>query len=229
MNFNFLDIVFILIFLVFIGISAKKGFTRVILNIIAIVIAIVLSAVLSAPLSKIIYSSFVETKVVENLEKTVPSDITDTTEKLSYITSSIPDFAKKYTEKNEVLKKSINELNRDVFKSRGEFIEKLNKDIIRPFCENVLKMSTYILLIIILSFIFRLIAEFFGKSIHKTLNKTDYIFGGILGLIEGILAIYIISIGLLYISKKTGGQINEFVSQSVLVNKLSQISFINLF
>lgn len=229
MVFNLIDIIFAVIILVFIGISAKKGFTRVILNIVSIIIAIILASALSAPLSKAAYSSLVETRVIEKLEEAVPSDITETTGKLSYITGSVPDFAKKYTEKNEVLNKSLSALNNSTVKSRGELIEKLNKDIIRPFCESILKIAVYILLVIIFSFIFRIIAEFFGRSIHKTLKTPDYILGGILGLFEGVLALYIISILLLYVSRKTGGQINELATQSVLVNKLTQISFIKLF
>lgn len=228
MSFNLIDVVFIAIFLVFVAFSAKKGFARVVLNIAAIVIAIVLATYLSTPLSKIIYTSFIETKVVEKLEESIPESITEATEKLSYIKNSMPDFAKSYIDKNETINNSLNAININSVKSRAELIEQLNINVIKPFCENILRITCYVSLAIVLSFIFRLLSGFFGKSIHKSLKTPDYILGGILGLIEGALALYIISIFLLYISRKTTSHIGDITLHSVLVNKLSQIFRIKL-
>lgn len=151
---------------------AKKGIFKVIFNLTANIITIVLVSVLIEPATEMVMN----TALGETVSQSISESISDKTPEISY-DSEVFDFVPMI--RKDLIKKGIEDTT-----------ETLNREITKL----IIKVITYVLLFLIIrilmSLLFMLINSIFKLPV---ISKMNLIAGGAVGLINGLLIIYIAS------------------------------------
>lgn len=183
------DIIIISIILLFGVIGVARGIAKTILNIAAFVLSILVANWLSEFLSELIYTSFVKEAFTTNLQ-TAMQTTTETT--LQNSMSNLPEWAGAIV--NPVL--SFFGINADSAVKTVDITTQLAttaESLLKPFVVGVFAMILTALLALVLfiiakMFLVKPLAKVFRIPVLRQLNQ---LFGGILGLLEGLLIAFI--------------------------------------
>ena len=190
------DIAIILIAIIIIAFTARKGFVLSLLSTISLAVSVFLSYKFTKPVAEFIYSSFLYDKISERVTEAVVgfSDSFTDTEKLTALTELLPSD----------LFKVAHGLGFDVESALAsiDFSLLTNDKIITAFIDNVafdvimgvLEVLVFVVLFVALSIIFRCVALLFDKVVKKlpVVGKTNTILGGALGVIKAVIAVVVI-------------------------------------
>ncbi len=193
-----LDIIIVVIIAAAVIVTAKKGFVRTVFNIVGFVAAIVLSFTLSTPTADFIYDKALEPALSKAIENAVSDKVSSGTADISQtIWDALPSFVKNNAEKMNFNKNNL--LNEAVGNTASEVSADVCKRAVKPLAVNFLKTTVTIVLLAVLSILFRFLAKTLNKlfsfSLVGTLNRT---LGGILGLVYGLAwsAVFVLAVSL---------------------------------
>ncbi len=190
------DIALVIIAIVIVVLTAKRGFVLSLLSTVSLGVSAFLSYKFTKPVSEFIYSSFLYDKILEKVTEAVASlsdSITDT-EKLAALVELLPvNFLK--------IAQGFG-FNLDTALSSVDLSQLANDKIITAFVDNIafdfvmsmLEVIVFIVLFAALSVVLRCIALLFNKIVKKLpiVGKTNTILGGALGVIKAVIAISVI-------------------------------------
>ena len=159
-----LDLIIVALIAFFVITSAKRGFVKTVLDVVAFFLALYLSITFSGVISEGVYNLFIKDAVVKSIEKDAP-DISTSLINIEQAIDSMPDFIADAAKKNGISNEGFKEFMASAEKGEG-FYEYAVDYVAKPIIVNVLKTILYIVLFISLATNF--------KIIHKTINKTIY-------------------------------------------------------
>lgn len=195
MSINLFDITLLLIVVVFVVFSAKKGFALSLLNTIAFVFSGVFSYKLSGILSEFIFSSFLYDSMQIRFNEVLSNISLDSNNQLQALTESIPDgFIKIWEGFGFNLDNLLNTSMQADYPSSEELVKCFIDNVASGIVTSVLKIVVFILLFIVLSIVFKYIASLLDKVIKITpiAGKANTVLGGVLGVVKGLVLVFAI-------------------------------------
>ncbi|MBE6827446.1 MAG: CvpA family protein [Ruminococcaceae bacterium] len=217
-----LDIVLVLLVIVIVILAAKRGILVTIAEVVAFAVAIFLAAQTAEPIAKVMYTGFfhktVERKLYENLPAN--SAALTTADKAKYVIDNMPEFVKKQAEKVGI---DVAAVSNQIAKTKldtSELYKSLESEIVQPIAVAVLKHILYFFLAVIYGIILRIICVAIAKSFKQSesISSADRTIGAIIGIVEGLVVVFLISNLLVYIQPRIeNGDMQKAISDSAIV------------
>lgn len=202
-----LDGIIILIVLLGVFLSAKKGFVRTLIEVVGFVAAIVIAFTLSSPLASTIYDKMIEPSVI----KTVEAVATDSTENASAAVDAVwnkmPAFITESSFFNLSKEGITSTVQAQAANGSTQLAQTVSESFVCPAVTKLLSVIISVILVVVLLFVVKILAKYLNKlfsfSIVGDINKT---LGGLLGLVKGaaIAVIFCLIISLILSFTKDG-------------------------
>jgi uncharacterized membrane protein required for colicin V production len=215
------------IMLIFLIVSAKRGFLITLLEVLVFAIAVISAANLCKPAANSIYDTNITEKVSASLSEN--SDIMSSAGKASAVVDNLPKIIKDYILRTDPDENNITSeiLNGDF--SGTDAAEKLSSDIAKPIAVTVLSPVIFLLLSIVLSLLLSVVAKWLNKICKLPLIGTaNTVLGGVFGILKGLIAVYFIGIILLLLSanSKQNTSFYEAVNNSAIITIIQNHSIV---
>lgn len=225
----YVDLALAAVLVIFIIVSAKRGFMLSLLEVVAFILAIFLALKCCMPLGKTLYARFFEEKTVQKMTEALPLR---TSGRADELIESLPGAVKRYAQKTssgelDELAGQLSELRT----SQEAAAKLLNERVVRPIAVSLLASASFLVLGLLLTLIFRLLAKLLGKLFRKRLvGKVNAFLGGLLGLVKGVIVCYFICLALTTLAPYFGSENFEAaVNASVLTSLVRSFSPSDLF
>ena len=226
----YIDMALLAIMLIFLIVSAKRGFL-IILVLISVAIAVISAANLCKPAANSIYDTFIGPNITEKVSASLSenSDIMSSAGKASAVVDNLPKIIKDYILRTDPDENNITSeiLNGDF--SGTDAAEKLSSDIAKPIAVTVLSPVIFLLLSIVLSLLLSVVAKWLNKICKLPLIGTaNTVLGGVFGILKGLIAVYFIGIILLLLSanSKQNTSFYEAVNNSAIITIIQNHSIV---
>ncbi len=220
----FLDVILLAALVMFVVLGAKKGFIRALLDGFSTLIAGVLAYTFVEPASQYAYDSFVRNMVRNSLSNALNSTTNDfgsVTEKVETLINKIPESAINFSAKFGF---NIDAVTDSIIKSRPSdkevLIDTIMTDIADKIMMPLVETITFIVLLVAFVFVLAVVIRLFDSLIKKipVVKETDKIFGGLLGLLKGVIVIFVACTVLAFIAGSSQDeQFVEIVSSSKIL------------
>lgn len=181
-----LDAIIVLIILLFVFLSAKKGFVRTLIEVVGFIAAIAIALSVSTPIANFCYDTAVQPIVAKTVESSVIEGGSNVNEAVDAVWNKLPAFL---TESNfiNLSKDSITtSINNETAADTTQLINSINS-IIKPAVSKLLAVLISVILVVVLLFVVKILAKLVNKlfsfSLIGNINKT---LGGVLGLVKGV-------------------------------------------
>ncbi len=181
-----LDLIVAAIIILTVVMSAKRGFVRVIIELVGFIAAVFITFTISTPLGNITYDKIIEPPALKAVE-----DATADTAELSVETmwGAIPEFLQNSAEKIGITREKIEEtLNNNSGGSVSSVAQTVSQEAVKPVISEILALIysvfIFILLLIAVKFLAKFLNRVFSFSLVGTLNR---VLGGIAGIPKGII------------------------------------------
>lgn len=202
-----LDLIIVFIILLFVFLSAKKGFVRTLIEVIGFIAAIVIAFTFSSPVADAIYSKAIQPSVIKTVETTANNGISNATSAVDAVWDKMPSFITESSffgfSKESVTATVQNETANDV----TQIAQSISDSFVKPAVTKLLSVLISVVAIVVLLFIVKILAKHINKlfnfSVVGDINKT---LGGVLGLVKGgaVAIIFCLLIGLILSFAKDG-------------------------
>lgn len=214
------DLIFLVILVVAVIASAKKGIVRTVLEIAAFVLSVVLAAQLAAPMANTCYDSFLS----EQVEKKIYTELSESDEQLSgaktvlVTIDSLPDFIQKsFDQSDGSFNTAIQQITENGA-SNAEIAKQLNEQIARPLGVMVLTSILFLLIFVLANILLQWLAKILSKAFKLPIVRTvNGALGGVFGAVKGCLLIFLACVVLIVLAPYIGGAFQEAVDSSVIV------------
>lgn len=224
----FLDLVLLAVLVMFVIFGAKKGFIRALLDGFSTLIAGVLAYTFVEPASQYAYDLFVRNMVRNRLSNALNSTTNDfgsITDKVEILIDKIPESAINFSAK---LGFNINAVADSVIKSNPKEKEVLIDTIMTEVADKIMmplvETVTFIVLSVAFILVLAIVIRLFDSLIKKIpiVKETDKIFGGLLGVLKGVVVLFIACTVLAFIASSSQ---DEQLIEIVLSSKIYE--FVN--
>ena len=224
----FLDLVLLAVLVMFVVLGAKKGFIRALLDGFSTLIAGVLAYTFVEPASQYAYDSFVRNLVRNSLSNALNSTTNDfgsVTEKVEILIDKIPESAINFSAKFGF---NVDAVADSIIKSRPSdkevLIDTIMTDIADKIMMPLVETITFIVLLVAFVFVLAVVIRLFDSLIKKipVVKETDKIFGALLGLLKGVIVIFVACTVLAFIAGSS--QDEQFVE---IVTSSKILEFVN--
>ena len=202
-----LDGIIVLIVLLFVFLSAKKGFVRTLIEVVGFIAAIVIAFTISSPIANVTYDKLIQPSVVKTVQSVAINGVTDATSAVDAVWVKMPEFITESSFFN-LSKESITATVKDsVANDSIQLAQNISNSFVKPIVTKLISILLSVILVIVLLFVVKIIAKFINKiftfSVIGTINKT---FGGILGIVKGaaVAIIFCLVISLILSFTKNG-------------------------
>ena len=220
------DLVLVAIVIVVVVLAAKKGIISTIAGILAFVLAIFCAVQTAKPVAEVMYKAFFYKTVQKELYKVLPEKSTASlAEKSQYVIDCMPEFAKKQAEKVGINLAAVSSQIQKTKMGSGELYEELEDKIIHPISVEVLKHILYFFLAVIYGLLLRLIFGAIASGIKQndTVSKADTGVGAVLGIIEGLVIVFLLCNLLTYIQPRIENpKFYQAISESKIISTVEK-------
>ena len=190
------DLILLLISLIIIIYSAKKGFVSTILGTASVVFATIFSKKGSVIASEFIYSSFLRVKITEKVSNAVNgfSDSITLSEKIEAMISSLPEWMLRISESNGLDLGSVSAGISKSGVSEEMLVESFTDGVVYPVVTDVLKVVLFVASFVLLIVLLFKASKLLSKVIKRlpVIGKANTFFGMILGVIKSIAIVFMI-------------------------------------
>lgn len=181
-----LDAIILLIILITVFMSAKKGFVRTLIEVVGFIAAIFIAFTFSSPIANVVYDKMIE-PTVERTVAGVATDAADsTTAAVNAVWQKMPSFV---TESNflGLSKETVSQqVENETSNGSVALADSISNSFAKPVITKLLSVLFSVILVVVLIFVVKFLAKYVNKifsfSLIGTINKT---LGGILGLVKG--------------------------------------------
>lgn len=182
-----IDLIVAAIIALFIFTSAKRGFVKVLIEVIGFILAIMLTFTISTPLANVTYDKIIEPPILD-----AAADISaDSIEEMKQSAlNALPDFV---TKNAELLGFSVEEFvdkinTANLTSSVANPVQTASQQVIKPAVSKILELLYSIILMIILMFVVKIVARFINRLFSfSIIGKANKILGGVIGIPKGII------------------------------------------
>lgn len=178
-----IDLIVLLIIVFCVIISAKRGFVKVLVEVVGFVAAIFLTFTISTPLADITYDKIIEPPIIE----AVADSAADTAEK--DIWSLVPSAVSENAEKLGISVESFTQkVTSNISNGAQTAVKTASQDIIKPVITKVLGLVYSVVILLVLLFVVKFLAKFINKLFSfSIIGKANRVLGGIIGIPKGII------------------------------------------
>lgn len=201
-----IDLLLVAAVIIIVVLAARRGILSTIATVLAFVLAIVLASFCAKPVAKVMYKAFFYKNVQRALYEVLPDNTSGLTnsQKAQYAYDSMPEFARKQAEKVGI---NVNTFTTQLAKIKlgnGNMYETLEDKLVRPVATEILKHICYFFLAVIFGIILRLIFGSVAKGMKEndTIEKLDTSVGAIIGIVEGLVVVFLVCNLLVYIQPR---------------------------
>lgn len=201
-----LDAIIVFIIILFVFLSAKKGFVRTLIEVVGFIAAIAIALSVSTPIANFCYDSAVQPIVTKTVESAVNEGSTNVNEAVDAVWNKLPGFLTESSFLNLSKDNLTNSINNDTVSNTPQLISSINS-FVKPAVSKLISVVVSVILVVVLLFVVRVLAKIVNKlfsfSLIGDINKT---LGGILGLIKGaaVCVIFCMIISLILSFTKNG-------------------------
>ena len=179
------DLIIILISLITVIISAKKGFVATVTKAVGFILAFVVAMNLGAYLSDFTYDKIIEPSLVETTVSAISDTVEDTSKN---VFEALPSFIGENLDKFGISKDSLSFTSADSKAKIEKAVSDISRENIKPVVSNLLSILftviIFVILLIVVKFLSKFINKLFSFSIVGKLNR---FLGGLLGLPLGVV------------------------------------------
>ena len=199
-----LDGIIVLIILLFVYLSAKKGFVRTLIEVVGFIAAIAIAFSVSTPIAELTYDSFVYPSVEETIQETGKDNINSA---VDAVWEKLPDFMTESSFFGLSKDTATESAQSDFSNNSSELAKSISDNLVKPTAVKLISVIVSVILVIVLLIVVKILAKFINKlftfSFVGDLNK---ILGGVLGLVKGtsIAVIFCLLISLILSFTKDG-------------------------
>lgn len=181
-----IDLIIVAIFVLMIIISARQGFVKALTRLIGFAVVIAVVAVAVNPLADLTYQKAIEPSIVNAAGDLV---IEGGDRAADSVWESLPTFITDNADDFGISKDKISNVVSDDTKiDAKETLQKISQELIKPAVVTVLEIFYSVILIIVLLFFVRIIANFLNKLFSfKLVGKINRFLGGALGVVKGLI------------------------------------------
>lgn len=216
-----IDIIIILVVLLFVFLSAKKGFVRSIVEVVGFIAAIIIAFTFSSPIADIVYDKMVEPTVVKNVESVVVDVANETDTAIDTVWGKMPDFITENNYYSISKEKVTSDIQVHSENSTNSLAKNISLSLVKPVTTRILTGVISIVMVTVLLFIVRFVAKPINKlftfSVVGDINK---VLGGLLGLVKGlaIVIVFCLIISLILSFSKNGFLFftNDIIEDTIL-------------
>ncbi len=188
-----LDVIVVLIILLFVFLSAKKGFVCTLIEVLGFFVAFFIAFSISTPIADSVYDNFLEQKFISKMANAAQYDFKNAEIAVDKATQQLPNIvtSNEYFEHSkqeilqEVSKQNVNTGNQLATIISDSFL----KPVMVSLISTIIKLVVLIILLFVIKFFAKTINKLFNFSVIGTLNKT---LGGVLGLFKGTFFVIIL-------------------------------------
>ena len=202
-----LDLIIVFIILLFIIMSARKGFVRTLIEVVGFIAAIAVALSISAPVSDFIYEKTVRPAINKSVESTIAEGASTTEEAIDSVLSKFPSFISNSEFLNNT-KENLSQSATDAAINDSVALSNTVSDVfIKPPLIKLFSIFVSIILIIVLLIIVRILAKLINKLFSfSVVGKINKFLGGILGAVKGFgfAIVFCLVIGLVLSFTKDG-------------------------
>lgn len=201
-----LDAIIVLIILLFVFLSAKKGFVRTLIEVVGFIAAIAIALSLSTPIANFCYDKTVNPIVAKTVQSAVDEGSSNATEAVDAVWNKLPSFLTESSFFNLSKENISNSINGEIAADTTQLINSIDS-FVKPAISKLLSVIISVILVVVLLFVVKLLAKVVNKifsfSVIGDINKT---LGGILGLVKGaaVSVIFCMIISLILSFTKNG-------------------------
>lgn len=181
-----LDGIIVLILLVFIFLSAKKGFVYTLIEVVGFVAAIVISFTFSSPLATTMYDNIIEPSVIKTVESLANDGVTQAAGAVDAMWNKMPAFITESSFFNLSKDNICTTVQSQTANGGAQLAQSISESFIKPIATKMISVLLSVILVVALLFIVKILAKYINKlftfSIVGDINKT---LGGLLGLVKG--------------------------------------------
>lgn len=218
---HIVDLILIACFFLMVIIAAKKGFAKIIMNIGATILSFIAAYTLSRPAADFLYEQFVrsmiENSIADKLEENTSA--TDALTQARSIAELVPEGLVNLGDKLGLNISTLFENLTNADFSSGNIAEVVTDSVFKPIVIVLMTAVCGLIIFILASFIFGLIAKLINKvfklPLIKSVNKG---LGALLGVVEGIIFLLIICTLVYYAGGIIGGKFGEFLDNSYIID-----------
>lgn len=224
---NFLaDILLLAVVILFVIIGKTRGFLRTLLSFLGKIVSIVTALFVSKTYSEKFYELFLKTRVTESLKQRLEADgggAFDIAEVMKDIPASLLEFC-------DMLGFDVDSLMNGINSSQitSDVAVLIEENVLAPIlilvCQVVIFSVVSALISIVLTIVINLVCTVDKLPIIKSANG---VLGAVLGLINGVIVVYIISFVLITLSVLIdNSELNNFIASSYIIEMCTNQSFI---
>lgn len=207
-----IDIIALVIILICVAVSAKRGFVKVAAEAVGFVAAAVIAFTFSTPLAEFTYDKVIEPPVI----KAAVEAVGESAEHEAW--NALPDFLVK--KESAFFGTTVNQftekISENIANGTESAVKTASQEIVRPVAVKLFNLLYSVILFLVLLIVVKLLAKFlnglFSFSIVGSLNRT---LGGILGGIKGIIFAVIFCLVISLIVSFTGKPFLIFTPESI--------------
>ncbi len=190
-----IDLLLITVVIIFVVMGARKGFARTLLSFLAKIASIIIAYFVSDMYADVVYEKFFKESVVGTLEANIDSTISSgkLSEQIMSVWENLPDFLK-----------GIGDVFRlDIMAFKGEIDDislsegmatSLEQTIAGPLAIAVCRILLFALVSFVASILLSIIVNLICKVVQlPVLRSANKLLGAILGLMNGLICVFIIS------------------------------------
>lgn len=210
-----LDIISLIIIIIFAIIGVKTGAAKAVCRLLSVVCSFLLAFFLSHFLAELVYNAFIKQTIIDNISKVVnDTALTTTADKAAELLASFPALLSNSLSYFGVTEAKVSSM---FDTSAVSSIEGVIMTPVVGVISIILFVVLFILLLFILKKVFRGISKIFRLPLIRVVDSA---LGFVLGIFEGVLAVYLAAFALKLIIPLTGGDLfilNEaYVADSML-------------
>jgi len=207
-----IDVIALVIILICVAISAKRGFVKVAAEAIGFVAAAVIAFTFSMPLAEVTYDKVIEPPVI----KAAVEAVGESAEHEAW--NALPDFL--IQKESAFFGTTVNQFTEKITENIAEGTESAVKtasqEIVRPVAVKLLNLLYSVIIFLVLLIVVKFLAKFlnglFSFSIVGSLNRT---LGGIIGGVKGIVFAVVFCLIISLIVSFSGKPFLIFTAESI--------------
>ena len=192
MNFQsfIIDLILLIIIGLFVFLSAKRGFVRVVVEAVGFIAAVILTLTVCTPLANTTYDKIIEPRVIKAANEEINNNLD---EAVDSVIDKLPDFLKNYIIESGVTDEMITENQDLISDSTEDYVKDISQNTVKPIAVSVLS-SIYSAIILTLSLVLvKILARVLNKGFSFSIvGKANTALGGVCGAVKGIAVVFVI-------------------------------------
>lgn len=182
-----LDILIVLIVLICIFLSAKRGFMRTLIEVVGFIAAIFIAFTVSSPIANTVYDKMIEPSIVKTVESTASENAATATNIVDNVWDKLPGLITKNSLINISKDAVTQKVETDAIENSTVLANTISESFIKPSAVKILSTLISTILVVVLIFAVKILAKYINKLFNfSVIGSINKFLGGILGLVKGI-------------------------------------------